>query len=143
MTSFVLIVAFVVTCVSCQSNTFDVKGTVGQDGHIIGGCTPVFCPLRPRGNFGDFIRGLSRFERKRRSVEQMKFFTLSLDVNKCNFNLYDANRDDFLTKEELVTVFGDNTNTTALIDALDMLSGDGLVNREEFHYVMSRTVEGC
>ncbi|KAH3736705.1 hypothetical protein DPMN_043278 [Dreissena polymorpha] len=119
MTMYVLILAFVIA----RGRSLGVRGHVDR-----------------AGNWG--VGATFTFGRKRRSAEQ-KFFTLSLEVDKCNFNLYDVDRDDVITKEELVAVFGDDTKTTALFEALAMLSGDGIVNREEFLYVMPRTVEGC
>ncbi|KAH3889116.1 hypothetical protein DPMN_013165 [Dreissena polymorpha] len=71
----------------------------------------------------------------------MKLFTLSLEVDRCNFNLYDVDRDDVITKEELVAVFGDNKNTKELFGALDMLSGELLCTRISHHN--SITVISC
>ncbi|KAH3889108.1 hypothetical protein DPMN_013157 [Dreissena polymorpha] len=139
MTSFVLILAFVGTCVSSQNNTVDVKAsTDGRDVRVEAKWTHDFGKglsssvgghVDSSGNSGASVGVKWRFGRRRRSAEQIQFFTLSLDVNKCNFNLYDANRDDLLTKEELVAVFGENTNTADLFEALDMLSGESICSR--------------
>ncbi|KAH3889122.1 uncharacterized protein LOC127867998 [Dreissena polymorpha] len=147
MTMYVLSLAFFIACVYCQRNRVDLNF---EDGRLDAGWRRRLSGGRSLGVTGHVDRegnwgiGASfTFGRKRRSAEQMKLFTLSLEVDKCNFNLYDVDRDDLITKEELVAVFGDNKNTTELFEALDMLSGDGTVNREEFLYVMHRTVEGC
>ncbi|KAH3889099.1 hypothetical protein DPMN_013148 [Dreissena polymorpha] len=134
-----------------SSNGFDIRGsTDGHNGRLDAGWTRnlgrgssigVGGNVDTRGNWG--VKATLSFRRKRRNTQQMKHFILSLDVNQCNFNLYDANRDGVITKEELVAVFGDNTNTTELFQALDIISGDGKVDRDEFHYLMSRTIDGC
>ncbi|KAH3889105.1 hypothetical protein DPMN_013154 [Dreissena polymorpha] len=43
---------------------------------------------------------------------EVTFFTPKLDGNQCSFKLYDLNRDDRITKDELFAVFGDNKKTT-------------------------------
>lgn len=46
-------------------------------------------------------------------------FNLLIQINPCDFNVYDRNGDEIITKEEIITLFSDRQLADKLFNALD------------------------
>ncbi|KAH3738489.1 hypothetical protein DPMN_045123 [Dreissena polymorpha] len=107
--------------------------SIGASGYITSG-----------GAYGGSVGVKLRFRREAAHNSQKgKYFDLHVQVDQCNFNLYDANRDDVITKDELISVYGETTLSEELFETLDVLTGDGHIERAEFDYMVPIVVERC
>lgn len=50
-------------------------------------------------------------------------FNLLIQINPCDFNVYDRNGDGIITKEEIITLFSDRQLADKLFNALDFTTG--------------------
>ena len=84
-----------------------------------------------------------RFKFKKRSVEWPgEHFNLLIQINPCDFNVYDRNGDEIITKEEIITLFSDRQLADKLFNALDF-TGDNHVTFNEFSYIAPQIISGC
>ncbi|KAH3747530.1 hypothetical protein DPMN_181957 [Dreissena polymorpha] len=49
----------------------------------------------------------------------MERFKVTIQADPCAFNIYDANEDDTITRDELDAIFGDGEETQKLAESLD------------------------
>ncbi|KAH3808921.1 hypothetical protein DPMN_137281 [Dreissena polymorpha] len=133
---YVLILAIALACVSCDA--FGFRARTKEDSGALD------LSRRQWGYYGYPYYGTIAIivvGRRRRSVEGERFKVV-IKADPCVFEIYDANRDDVITMDELEAIFGEGEKTKELGKALDD-SGDGQVDKDEFKEDMHKYVEGC
>ncbi|KAL4235948.1 hypothetical protein ACF0H5_004336 [Mactra antiquata] len=102
-----------------------VKGTVDSD-----------------GNWGVVGELSAKF--KKRSVDwHNKHYIVTLSVDQCNFNVYDVDRDGYITMEEIKNIFGEGKGPENLFNDLNMTTDDNVVDEKEFIAMAPLLIRGC
>ncbi|KAH3692053.1 hypothetical protein DPMN_194930 [Dreissena polymorpha] len=148
----VLILAIAITCVSCERNALGLSARTYEDSGQLARLNEDTSALdNPRRGFFSFFVGVVEVidiayswwrTRTRSTGVEGERFKVIIKADPCLFQIYDANGDDAITRDELEAIFGDGEATHKLAMALDK-SGDGQVDEEEFKEDMHKFVEGC
>lgn len=93
------------------------------------------------GNWGV---GASLNWRFRRSLSQpTEVFHVHIEVDPCQFIVYDRNFDGELTRDEVMSVFVNAQLGEKLFNDLDAIERDEIVTRKEFEVMAPVVISGC
>ncbi|XP_053395934.1 uncharacterized protein LOC123523447 [Mercenaria mercenaria] len=72
-----------------------------------------------------------------------RHYIVRVHADQCDFHVYDGNKDGTIVKNEIHAIFEDHTKAEELFDALDITTGDGRIEEDEFYFMSRVVIDGC